>query len=303
MFKKAIVGIDGREGGQDALMLARLLLDPEGELVLAHIYPLDPVAWRGGSAAFELAEREEAGTLLRKAREDFGVSAQLVCHGATSVGRGLHEAADKLDADLLVMGSSSKGLVGHVLTGDHTRQALDGSPCAVAVAPRGYSHVMTSIRRVGVGYNESPESDHALGVARALAAERGAQLAVCQVVFVPAAMYAGIAWPGQEAIDTMLTEAEQRLGHIEDAEVRAVLGSPDDELTQFSETLDLMVIGSRGYGPWGRLIYGSTARDLSRLAHCPLLVLTRGARQRDTDHRADSAPEVVAAGSGHQAEA
>jgi hypothetical protein len=35
------------------------------------------------------------------------------------------------------------------------------------------------------------------------------------------------------------------------------------------------VVGSRGYGPVGRLVHGSTSQRLARAAHCPLLVLTR----------------------------
>lgn len=35
------------------------------------------------------------------------------------------------------------------------------------------------------------------------------------------------------------------------------------------------MIASRGYGPVGRLVHGSTTRQLARTARCPLLVLTR----------------------------
>jgi Universal stress protein family len=46
----------------------------------------------------------------------------------------------------------------------------------------------------------------------------------------------------------------------------------------YSASLDLLVVGSRAYGPIGRLMHGSTSRQLARTARCPLLVLTRGAR-------------------------
>ena len=292
MFKKVIVGIDGRQGGQDALALARQLLDAEGELALIHIYLAEPVAWRGANAAYDLVLREEADKLLAHAQEESGVPARLVCHGAPSVGRGLHEAADKLGADLLVIGSSSRGHVGRVLSGDHTRRSLDGSPCAVAIAPSGYGHRKGSFDRIGVGYDETPESEHALGVARQLATAAHAQLATCHVVFLPARIYAG--WPDQESIDGLVRDASRRLAQIEDAEPHAVFGTPAQELAQFSASLDLLVIGSRSYGPVGRLLYGSTARDLTRLAHCPLLVLTRGARRRHTAERDAHAAQAVA---------
>lgn len=53
---------------------------------------------------------------------------------------------------------------------------------------------------------------------------------------------------------------------------------PAEELTLDSASLDLLVIGSRSYGPIGRLVHGNTAQQLARTARCPLLVPTRAAR-------------------------
>ncbi|HTP21823.1 MAG TPA: universal stress protein [Solirubrobacteraceae bacterium] len=44
---------------------------------------------------------------------------------------------------------------------------------------------------------------------------------------------------------------------------------------ELGATIDLLVVGSRGYGPIGRLVHGSTSRALADAARCPLLVLTR----------------------------
>jgi nucleotide-binding universal stress UspA family protein len=54
-------------------------------------------------------------------------------------------------------------------------------------------------------------------------------------------------------------------------------GEPSEELAQFSEELDLLIVGSRSYGPVGRLFNGSTSNYLARRARCPLLVLPRSA--------------------------
>ena len=53
-------------------------------------------------------------------------------------------------------------------------------------------------------------------------------------------------------------------------------GGPREELAQFGKNLDLLVVGSRGYGPIGRLDHGSVSRYLVGHATCPLLVLPRG---------------------------
>ena len=61
----------------------------------------------------------------------------------------------------------------------------------------------------------------------------------------------------------------------------------------YSASLDLLIVGSRGYGPIGRLIHGSTSRELARRARCPLLILPRSAPTTEAseppDHRAGAA--------------
>jgi len=44
---------------------------------------------------------------------------------------------------------------------------------------------------------------------------------------------------------------------------------------------DVLVIGSRSFGPVGRFVHGSVAQRLARSARCPLLVLNRAAREAE----------------------
>ena len=141
--------------------------------------------WQGTSPPVGLAERNTMNSELETMARDAGLEAQVRCHGAASIGRGLHELAEAEQADLLVVGSSHRGSVDRVVLGDDTRDALDGAPCAVAIAPAGYALERRPIRRIGVGYDRSPESKHALRVARVLAGERGAALAALEAVSIP----------------------------------------------------------------------------------------------------------------------
>ena len=43
-----------------------------------------------------------------------------------------------------------------------------------------------------------------------------------------------------------------------------------------SEHLDLLVCGSRGYGPVRAVLLGGVSRRLTAEAHCPVIVLARG---------------------------
>jgi nucleotide-binding universal stress UspA family protein len=52
-------------------------------------------------------------------------------------------------------------------------------------------------------------------------------------------------------------------------------GTPGEELVSLAKGVDLLIVGSRGYGPVRRLIHGSVSRYLVRHAPCPLLVLPR----------------------------
>jgi nucleotide-binding universal stress UspA family protein len=282
MFKNVIVGVDGHQGGRDAIALAKNLFDHRAELTLAYVYYGDSHVWRGSSGPYDAAERDRAHELLEKARTEAGVEATLRAHGSSSVGRGLHELAEKTGADLLVIGSSRRGLVGRVMIGDDTRSALNGAPCAVAIAPAAYAQRQAMVREIGVGYDGSPESEHALAVAKSLADAHKSKVSAFEAVFFPARLYAAPAFPDQEALDHIVDEARERVAQLEGVEPHAAFGLPAEELTLYSASLDLLVIGSRSYGPIGRLVHGSTAQQLARTARCPLLVLTRAARKAMT---------------------
>jgi hypothetical protein len=46
MFTNIVVGVDGRQGGRDAVALAERLKAAEGRLTLTHVYPGDASRWR-----------------------------------------------------------------------------------------------------------------------------------------------------------------------------------------------------------------------------------------------------------------
>ena len=277
MFRNVVVGVDESEGGRDAIALAIDLLSEGGRLTFAFIYHSDPPMWLGISAATDAARREQGLAALHDAARDAGVDARPWCLGSTSVGRGLHDVCEYEDADLLVVGSSRRTVVGRVLLGDDCRAALNGTPCAIAIAPAGYAYQPRLFREIGVGYNGEPESERALTVARELATEHEARLSAFEAVSIPAiALSAGPA-PVDEWIHDLLDAARRRVSALEDVEPHAVYGQASEELAMFSASVDLLVVGSRGYGPLGRLVHGSTSNELARVSCCPLLVLPRAA--------------------------
>ncbi len=277
MFNNVLVGVDGRANGRDAIELARHLVSSGGKLTLAHVRDGRVHPSHAMTAEMVAEEATAADELLERERAEAGVEAELATVVALSPGRGLHELAQERDADLLVVGSTSRGPFGRAMLGDDTRAALNGAPCAVAIAAAGYSEAPTPIAKIGVAYNESPESEMALAAARDIAAETRAAISVLEVVAIPTYAYTGlIVPPVAESIDELLTRANERLGALGDVDAKAVYGLTGEELAQFGDEVDLLVTGSRGYGPVRRLVLGSTSEYLQRHARCSLLVLPRG---------------------------
>src|SRR3954465_7543826 len=158
MFKHIVVGVDGRKGGRDAVALARLLVAGGGQLTLAYVVARDAHAYRGTSGSPETSDGGRAEALLEAVRGETGVEALLRWYGSSSVGRRLHELCEVIGADLLVVGSSRRGLLGRVLIADDTSAALNGAPCPIAIAPRNYSQQPGMKGEIGIGYDGSPES-------------------------------------------------------------------------------------------------------------------------------------------------
>jgi nucleotide-binding universal stress UspA family protein len=175
-----------------------------------------------------------------------------------------------------------------VLIGDDTSAALNGAPCAVAIAPSNYAQRPGMTREIGVGYDGSPESEHALSVARTLAVAWAAKLSAFEAVSLPSFAFVG---PGaaDNAPQGLVADALERIAGLGGVEPHAAYGQPAEELARYSASLDLLIVGARGYGPVGRLIHGSTSRQLARAARCPLLVLTRAAHAIEMDGAARQA--------------
>lgn len=276
MFKNVLVGVDGRPNGRDAIALASHLADPVRKLTLVHIHsgPLHP----GHAITPGLLEEERKAShrLLERERAAADVSAELVSLVSMSPGRGLHEQAEQQQADLLVVGSCGHGAFGRAMLGDDTRSALNGAPCAVAIAPVGYAEQPAPIAKIGVAYNSSPESKMALATAQTLATATNATINALEVVSIPTIAYTGIIPPAfGDSVDLMLQEADARMKQLPGVEGHAVYGLAGEELAAFGDHVDLLVVGSRSYGPVKRLVIGSTSDYLQRHARCSLLVLPR----------------------------
>jgi nucleotide-binding universal stress UspA family protein len=279
MFKTIIVGVDGLSGGEDAIALAQALARPGGEIVAVCVAAFDGPVSRAVNRDYEATLIEEAEAIAGRAAAAHPGMRSAGAVGAT-VGAGLHEAALRAGADLIVVGSCRRGPAGRVLAGDDARGSVRSAPCPVAVAPVGFAGRAAPPTRIGVGYDAGPEAGVALDVARAIAREAGTRPRAVEVVIVPnwtvppsGAVYL--------TVDEEREAAQRRMDELGDVDGETRAGTPAKELAAFSQEIDLLVVGSRRQGPLGRIVMGSTSEALARHAHTPLLVVPRPAAVAD----------------------
>jgi nucleotide-binding universal stress UspA family protein len=223
-----------------------------------------------GQSGEDLAEA--AGEVLERAlaiaRAD-GVDAEPLAVAATSAPRGLALAAAELGAGLVVVGSGAGGEPGQLRRGRTGERLLNGSPSPVALVPEAWAP--RGFATIGAGFVDTAEGHAAVRDAHALAACSGARLRVLAAVRPPA-------WSG--------ADADELRGHAEAAAEAAVSGlvgapvdvdvlaEPADPLVAVSGELDLLVCGTRGYGPRPAALLGGVTRQLSARARCALVVLS-----------------------------
>jgi nucleotide-binding universal stress UspA family protein len=257
MFETIVVGVDGHEGGRAALALAGALQRALGsEIVAVTAYSPD---------------RKHPEQRLADETIAAGVQARTLAVPDGSPARALHHVAEREEAGLIIVGSDRQGPVGRVLAGGDTNATLYGAPRAVAVAPLALAGTAPGLQTVGVGYDGSPESERALRLAVHLADATAGRIELIEVLAAPV--------PATQRADALVSEVARELG--ERASVWTAEGVPDVQLARRSADLDLLVIGSRGYGPLKRLMLGSTSVQIVRTASCPVIVLPRGAEETE----------------------
>jgi nucleotide-binding universal stress UspA family protein len=279
-------GVDGFPEGQDAAALGQLLARATGaELMLVTVLPAPLL--RAPPNLSHRSLRRESELSLREVRESLAPGARRLTATDHSVARALHRVVQLHHRDLLVMGSSRKGPDERVRIGKRTRQLLCHVTCPLAVAPRGlHAHPPARLRRIGVGYDGGPESAAAVAVAAAIAIGAGAELRLHAVVddrlpaFARSALLRAIDRGWNEVIAQRMDDARHGARATArptgaEFDVTVARGRPADALLALSERVDLIVIGSRRWGPAARLLLGSTGEALMHDAACSVLAVPR----------------------------
>jgi nucleotide-binding universal stress UspA family protein len=225
---------------------------------------------------------------IQRELADEGVKFEVQALAGSSTARALYEAAEQLGAGLVVVGSARNGHAGRLRPGSTAARLLHGAPCPVAVVPHGWQ-AGRGLETIGVAFIDTPEAHEALNAALALARSAGAKLRVLSAAkphgrqeaahagrLHESASYDTVGSDLQAAIEQAIATATGGKPGVA-IEPDVSVQDPADFIVAASEQLDLLVCGSRGYGPRHAVLMGGVSRRVTAEAYCPVIVLVRGA--------------------------
>jgi nucleotide-binding universal stress UspA family protein len=100
--------------------------------------------------------------------------------------------------------------------------------------------------------------------------------------------------PWGDVVSAVREDAERRVHALPDVHPTVAEGSPIPALLELGTRSDLLVLGSRGYGPVRQLVQGTTSGYVQRHAECPVIVVPRPeATAEDADAAGSDRVETV----------
>ena len=282
-----VVGVDGSDHAATAVRWAAREAELHGHtLVAVLVWDLFNQRHADGSRRFdpEYGEPQADAALAAAVDDALGAEAaravvrRPVCDLPAA---GLLGAA--ADAELLVVGARGLGGFRGMLLGSVSQQCLHHAEVPIAVVHADpHEGTEATDARVVVGVDGSDPSTAAL---RWALAEGAARKSVVQVVHawespVAYGLVGGLSGAdvgrieegARSLVDEIVDRAVEGVGPVEVK--RTVLpGGPASSLLEAAEGADLVVVGRRGLGGFGRLLLGSVSEHVARHAACPVVVV------------------------------
>lgn len=283
-----IVGVDGSERSIDALALADLIGPALGyPVVIAFVHPYGRLSSVFSEAEYDTVVREVAESTFDQVRAHLPSvpDRRMELISDKSPAAGLQAVAERQAAAMVVIGSSHRSEIGRILVGGTGERLLSGAPVPVAIAPAGHAAADKRIDVVGCGFDGSPEAQRALAWSSDFARTAAARVHLLSVFepTLPATLAVGGGLATGQVNDVLRAQLERELEEATstfessiDVEARLFEGNAAEVLARASADLDLLVVGSRGYGPLRAALLGSVSTALVRSAECPLVVVPRG---------------------------
>ena len=276
---------------QAADRAARLAHEAHSPLTLLHVLPGEPLAqlreWLGASSAAEQAMRAEAHQQLRALAAALAGARRVRVHTEDAAGSTLDEilrAAERLDAQLLVLGARGAGFLRRLVLGTTSERLMRLTDRPLLVV-RQTPH--EPYRRVLVAVDFSPWSRDAVALARRVAPNAQLLLLTAfQVPFEEKLRFAGVdadtveryrqqaRAQARERVFALADEAGLAPAHWEPCVVEgdASLRIVENEQAQ---GCDLVVLGKHGQSATADLLLGSVTKHVLAEGSTDVLVSTR----------------------------
>ncbi len=213
-------------------------------------------------------EQEVAAYLEEiKSRADaLGVPAEPMIRRADKAYAAIVEEAQKLGADLVIMGRHGKHGFAKLLMGSVTERVIGLSPINVLVMPQ---KLPLPWEQVLIASDGSPYSEAAWEAALELIKRLEARL-----IGVSVAREEGELPEAEAIVQKMLMRANRQGIPME---IRVSVGAPDDIIVQtaLDKQANLIIVGSHGRTGLKRLLMGSVTARVIGQAPCPVLVVKR----------------------------
>ncbi|MEJ3404769.1 universal stress protein [Rathayibacter sp. YIM 133350] len=271
--------------GADVLALAGPWSRASGRtLVVVTVYPGHaPIGIGRVDTEWVAYNREEAEYLLAEARTALGdgaESAQFRAVAADSAAHGLHNVLEASGPGAITLiGSRSAQGTRRTAPGSTAERLLQGAPGPVVLVPWDYEQLASSPpTRIAIAYIDTPDGAAALASARAVAGELDAALELVSVlpdtlVRPSLGEQVGFAAAQRAQFTSAVTSAAASVGGTS----RLLEGPVVDALSDLqSSDVDLLVVGSRGYGPARRVLLGGVSSKVLNHARVPVMVVPRG---------------------------
>jgi nucleotide-binding universal stress UspA family protein len=283
------VGVDGSPSADDAVDWAvqeAVRRDLELQIVAVWSTPLTVVGPVPSLAVPNMVHAARSAAhrcadVAAKRAADAGVAATtevIEGHAAevlTAIGRG---------ADQIVVGAHGRSAIGRALLGSVSTAVVHHATGPVTVVRR---PLLPARPRVVVGVDGSLGARVALRRAAVEARAAEAQLHVVtawRLVDDQLTMeFSGRGLPSADDVSELAEATARQLlddeaEHLDGCRVRFELvhGEPGRALCDRSSRAALVVVGSRGFGPFDRMLVGSTSTDVMHHARCPVQVVPAG---------------------------
>ena len=288
MASRVVIGYDGSEASEDAVAFGLTWCRSTGDLpVIATVYPEEhPLGAGRVDVEWATYVREQAQSIQDKAQATVGDAALYRNVASTSAAHGLADLAEDVEAAAVILGTSQETALSRALLGSSTERLLHGATVPVTVVPSGWRQSPPDrISSIGVAYVDTRDAREALRIAVRVALQIPARITLYSVLGQSSERYSYLV--GRTDEQAFLDKARNSFGKALDfaaagvppeLEPRKVLleGSVVEALAALGpDDVDVLVCGSRGYGPARRVLLGGVSARLIRHARLPVAVVPR----------------------------